>query len=119
MKRSLSIGLSTLVFSLAIATTAAAETRIDNQLGMRQPHASMMTSETTPFSLVGLAYQGYLKAQGIPSYASLITAYKAGTLSAKDLVRAGIAARQLPESAATDRAYLHAVEVELLGFGTN
>ncbi len=51
--------------------------------------------ETSPFSLVSLAYQGDLRSQGIPSYGALITAHCHKQISALDLVWKVVEANRL------------------------
>ncbi|BAZ31520.1 hypothetical protein NIES4074_39930 [Cylindrospermum sp. NIES-4074] len=69
-----------------------------------------------PFNVAFLAYQGYLKEQGIPSAGGLIFEYQTGQLTAKDVVQAAIKANKLPAAVLSDRSYLSAIEAELISF---
>ncbi|WP_138505457.1 hypothetical protein [Nostoc sp. PA-18-2419] len=72
-----------------------------------------------PFNIVFLAYQGYLKGQGIPSMGNLLYQYQIGKVTAKDVVEAGIKANKLPAEVINDEYYLSAVELQLSSLGTN
>jgi len=67
------------------------------------------TIETSPFSLVSLAYQGGLCSQGIPSHGALITAHRSRQISALDLIHSAVALNRLP-SDLVNQGYLKAVE---------
>ena len=71
------------------------------------------TIETSPFSLVSLAYQGDLRSQGIPSYEALITAHRHKQISALDLVQKVVEANWL-SSDLINQEYLKAVENSFL-----
>jgi hypothetical protein len=141
MKRFALVGLSILCLSLAATTSVKAGTRteriamstetapvatiVNTQLipsapipaETRTDRISMSTgsigndptnTKLTPFGLVSLAYQGEYRMQGIPGFGS----FKTG-ISAKDLVKAAIDAKQLTPDTQTDRGYLNAVEQQL------
>ncbi|QMS90925.1 hypothetical protein HUN01_26325 [Nostoc edaphicum CCNP1411] len=74
---------------------------------------STEASYLQPFNTAFLAYQGYLKEQGIPSGGALISAYQIGSLTAKDVVQAAIRANKLPAQVLNDSSYLNAVESQL------
>ena len=69
-----------------------------------------------PFDAAFLAYQGNLKAQGIPSGSALISRYQIGSLTAQDVVKAAVNAKKLPAQALNDIGYLNAVEWQLTSF---
>ncbi len=69
--------------------------------------------QTTPVNLVYLAYRGYFKNQGIPSYSGLIGAYQFGKISAQDLVQVAVEANRVSAEVLSDSGYLNAVEQEL------
>lgn len=71
-----------------------------------------------PFDAAFLAYQGNLKAQGIPSGSALVSQYQTGRLTALDVVKAAVNAKKLPAQALNDTAYLNAVESQLISFVT-
>lgn len=73
-------------------------------------------SHISPFNVAFLAYQGYLKEQGIPSAGGLIFEYQTGQLTAKDVVQAAIKANKLPAEVLGDQSYLSAVEADLISF---
>ncbi|MGF2038874.1 MAG: hypothetical protein RMZ43_026750 [Nostoc sp. CmiVER01] len=69
-----------------------------------------------PFDAAFLAYQGNLKAQGIPSGSALVSQYQTGNLTALDVVKAAVNAKKLPVQALNDTGYLNAVEWKLTSF---
>jgi hypothetical protein len=72
-------------------------------------------NQITPFNLVNQAYRGYFKAQGIPSYETLIAAHRSGQIRAVDLVQGAIQRNRLSEQILNDQEYLYAVEAQLNG----
>ena len=82
------------------------------QINTDSPKASYIQ----PFNTAFLAYQGYLKEQGIPSGSALIFEYQLGNLTAKDVVQAAIKANKLPAEVLNDSSYLNAVESQLTSF---
>ncbi|MBX9255602.1 hypothetical protein H1Q63_16970 [Desmonostoc muscorum CCALA 125] len=72
-----------------------------------------------PFNIVFLAYQGYLKGQGIPSMGTLLYQYQIGKVTAKDVVEAGVKANKLPAEVINDEYYLSAVELQLSSLGNS
>ena len=77
----------------------------------------MNVSYLKPFDAAFLAYQGNLKAQGIPSGSALVSQYRTGSLTALDVVKAAVNAKKLPTQALNDTAYLNAVELQLTSLG--
>ncbi|MDZ7965617.1 MAG: hypothetical protein RM368_11680 [Nostoc sp. DedSLP03] len=75
------------------------------------------TKYLQPFNIAFLAYQGYLKEQGIPSYGTLLFKYQTGYLTGKDVVQAAIRAKKLPAEVLNDRGYVNAVELQMKSFG--
>ncbi|MEH1851180.1 MAG: hypothetical protein V7L11_05690 [Nostoc sp.] len=65
------------------------------------------------FNTAFLAYQGYLKNQGIPSAGALVFAYQTETLTAKDVVQAAVKDNKLPAEVLNDKDYINAVDLEL------
>jgi hypothetical protein len=117
---------------IAMSTGTSTVAKIDNtqitpsalpgRAGTRTERISMTTAtidnhaanpKLTPFSLVSLAYQGEYRTQGIPGFGSFKTGISSETITAKDLVKAAIAANQLTPDTQTDRDYLNAVEQQL------
>lgn len=78
---------------------------------------STNASYLKPFEAAFLAYQGNLKAQGIPSGSALVLKYQIGSLTALDVVKAAVNAKKLPVQALNDTGYLNAVESQLTSFG--
>ena len=75
------------------------------------------TKYLQPFNIAFLAYQGYLREQGIPSGGTLLFRYQTGYLTAKDVVQAAIRANKLPSEVLDDRGYVNAVELQMKSFG--
>jgi hypothetical protein len=110
MNRSISTLLTTLLFSAVILPgTAYAQTSFNPQV------ASHAARQVSPFNLAYLAYQGYLKDQGIPSNGALINAIASGTVTAEDLMQSAVKANHLPEQTLTDRGYRSALKEALKG----
>jgi hypothetical protein len=111
MKRLILGSLSFLLFAGITATVVQAQTQAINSA--TSSRALKLATQVTPFELVTMAHQGYFIEQGIPSYMMLVSDYQRGTLSAKDLVEAGIRANKLSPEFSTDRSFLNAVDLQL------
>ncbi len=119
MKRLLTTGLSILALTTLIATSAKAETRADSHLmsynsGIVQPSSNDVS--LSPFDLAFLAQRGYLSDQGISSYGILATDYRAGRVTATDIVQAAIKANRLPASTLQNQGYLNALDANVRSF---
>ena len=115
MKRFALVGLSILCLSLAATTSVKAETRTET---IAMSTATIVNNpaikiKITPFALVSLAYQGEYRTQGIPGFGSFQSGTSNQTITAKDLIKAAIDAKQLSPEAQTDLGYLNAVELQL------
>ena len=114
MRHSISTLLTTLLLSAAILPAAAqsktAPTSL-NPYAANQPSANQLK----PFNLAYLAYQGFLKDQGIPSNSALIDAIAFGRITAQDIIQAAVKANRLPEQTLSDRGYRHNLEDQLQG----
>jgi hypothetical protein len=127
-----SVKAGTRIERIAMSTETATVTKIVNtqlipsalpgRAGTRTERISMSTAtigndaanpKLTPFNLVSLAYQGEYRMQGIPGFGSFQFATSSNTITAKDLVKAAIDAKQLTPDTQTDRGYLSAVEQQL------
>lgn len=99
--------LSLLVLSVATANVAQAQTTAINSttINLRAKYINQIA----PVDLVEQAYRGALKNQGIPSYGTFITEYRAGHITGKNLVESAIQANMLPSSALDDQGYINAV----------
>ncbi|MEH1785607.1 hypothetical protein [Nostoc sp.] len=71
-----------------------------------------------PFNIAFLAYQGYLKEQGIPSGGALLFKYQGGSLTAEDIVQAAVKANKLPAQVLNDSSYLNALDSQLTSLGS-
>ncbi|OUC15284.1 MAG: hypothetical protein B0A82_08010 [Alkalinema sp. CACIAM 70d] len=110
----LTSGLVIAALSAFAIAPVQAQTRVDYQLSMLNvPGSSMVSSQLSPADVASLAYQGLLKDQGIPSYAALSNAYSGGSLTAKDVINAAIAAQRISSSAVQDSAFVSAVDSHL------
>jgi hypothetical protein len=116
MKRFAIASLSILCLSLVATTSVKAGTRTE-LISMAATTTSISTesSKITPFELVSRAYQGGYKMQGIGGFGSFPNASSGKIITAKELVSAAIAARQLSAATQIDRDYLNAVDIQLLG----
>ena len=68
---------------------------------------------TEAFNLVSSAYRGDFEDQGINSYATLVSNYETGELTAEDLIKAAIESGDLSPEAMKDESYVQAVDFQL------
>jgi hypothetical protein len=109
-------GLSILCLSLVATTSVKAETRTGNSSMLATTMSSNAQSiKVTPFELVSRAYQGSYQIQGIPGFGSFLTASSSKMITAKDIIKAAIDAKQLDPETQNDRNYLNDVDLHLLG----
>jgi hypothetical protein len=104
---------TTILLSVAIFPAVA---QAQDTAPTASPNAALVSPPATtlrPFNLVYLAYQGYLKDQGIPSNGELINAIDSGTITAQDLIQAAVKANRLSEPMLGDRGYRHHLQVQL------
>lgn len=113
MKRLILGSLSFLLMSAAVVPAVRAETMAVGPSSLSS--ASAYTSQLTPFNLAFLAYRGYFKKQGIPSYSALISAYQTGQITTKDVVQGAIKANRLPSQALANQGFLSNVDRQLRG----
>jgi hypothetical protein len=112
MKRLIFGSLSLLLISAATAPAIKAQPPV----AVGPAAAGVVPSyvqQTTPVNLVSLAYRGYFRNQGIPSYGVLLAAHQFGKISAKDLVQVAVEANRVPAEVLSDSGYLNAVEQAL------
>jgi hypothetical protein len=76
---------------------------------------SSVALAANPFQLVGLAYNGYLEAQGIPSFSGLCVYNGTAAVSAKELVAAGVEAGYVTAEQAASSSYVSGVKLHLRG----
>ncbi|WP_375513864.1 hypothetical protein [uncultured Nostoc sp.] len=124
MKLSILIDSVLIVASIALLPGInSAQTAINNSgepIAMNSNNLFTHSTNVTylkPFDAAFLAYQGNLKAQGIPSGSALVSQYQIGSLTALDVVKAAVNAKKLPVQALNDTGYLNAVESQLTSFG--
>jgi hypothetical protein len=117
MRRSISTLLTALLLSAAILPAAVKAQTTETSPTSLNPYTAKQpsTNQLRPFNLAYLAYQGYLKAQGIPSNGALINALESRTVTAQDVIQAAVKANRLPEQALNDQGYRHNLEEQLTG----
>ncbi|MEH1917821.1 hypothetical protein [Nostoc sp.] len=115
MRRSISTMLTTLLLCAAILPAAAQSQTAPISLN---PYAANQhkANQIRPFNLAYLAYQGYLKDQGIPSNGVLIDAIASGSITAQDIIQAAVKTNRLPEQTLNDQGYRHNLEDQLQEF---
>lgn len=120
MKRSISTLLTTLLLFTAILPVAAKAQTTDTLQTSFNPYAANQAENwVRPFNLAFLAYQGYLKSQGIPSSGALLEGIQTGTITSGEILQAAIKAHQLPEKILSDQVYRNALESELQGLAAD
>jgi hypothetical protein len=121
MQRSISTLLTTLLFSAAIFPAAVYAQGPETSPTSLNPYVANQssTNQLSPFNLAYLAYQGYLKAEGIPSTGGLVDALVSGTITAQDVMQAAVKANRLPAQTLNDRSYRFALEGQLQDFTTD
>jgi hypothetical protein len=118
MRRSISGLLTTLVlFAASLPSAVQAQTTSTAPISL-SPNAvnEPKVNQLRPFNLAYLAYQGYLKDQGIPSNAALISAVASGRITAEDIIQAAVKTNRLPERMLKDQGYRNNLEDQLQGF---
>ena len=95
MKRLIQGSLFFLVLSGMVVPTVKAETAMSVS-AKSLIASSFVNQETTPVNLIGLAYRGFFTKDGIPSNGALISAYRTGKVSAKDIVQSAVNGNRLP-----------------------
>ena len=91
------------------------ETRTEEKLEEYNSNdqTSYDVKRTEAFNLVSSAYRGDFEDQGINSYATLVSNYETGELTAEDLISAAIESGELSPSAIEDDSYVQAVDSQL------
>ena len=107
MKRFTMAIISTL-FIAASPTVIASET--STNLVTKNSTKLTYLKKTSPANLVNLAYRGYFRERGIPSALALVTAYSLNSISAEDLVRAGVETGRVLPNALKDAKYINGVK---------
>jgi hypothetical protein len=114
MKRIASVGASLLLTFTVGAPLTHAETPKPTTEGK-----AVSVPELSAFDLASLAYRGYFRDQGIPGYAILTEAHRAGRIRAKDVVNAAIKTNRLSNQALTDQRYINAIDANLRALDPN
>ena len=115
---SLFVGISATAVAVTVSLLglpASARTPVQYQGESAAPieQGQNLSYQTTPFDLSELAYRGYFKAQGIPAYVTLRENFRAGLITAKDVVQAGVEAHKISADTLNNQEYIHAVKSEL------
>jgi hypothetical protein len=111
----LTLALTTLTSLSMIASVPAVRAQTTAVNPTTLGSSPSYVDQITPFNLVNQAYRGYFKAQGIPSYETLIAAHRSGQIRATDVVQGAIQLNRLSKEILNDREYLYAVEAQLNG----
>lgn len=119
MRRLVFSSLSFLLLASASMPAVRAEPPSENPYNSPVLNTPSSQQKTEPFNLVGLAYQGYFEDQGIPSDQTLIIAYRAGDISAEDVVKGAIQANRLSPDVLKDAEYIGAVDNQLNALSNN
>jgi hypothetical protein len=115
MKRFAIAGLSIICLSLAATTSVKAENRVEHLMKLETVITRNITNtEITPFELVARGYQGTYQMQGIPGFSTFLNDASSKKITARDLVKAGVATNQLASETLNDLKYLQAVDFVLL-----
>ena len=114
MRRSISILLTTLLLSAAILPAAVYAQGSKTRQTSLNP--SYVANQPSPFNLAYLAYQGYLKNQGIPRSGALSNEIRSRTIMAQDVMQAAVKANRLSEQTLNDQGYRSALEDQLQKF---
>ena len=72
--------------------------------------SSTSNQSVSPSALVSLAYDGYLKDQGIPGFGAFRSEYKLGRFDAEKLVKAGVKDNRISSQELNDQSYVDAVK---------
>jgi hypothetical protein len=115
MKRLTIVSLSILCLSLVATTSVKAEPSQGHRVLATKAIDNDLSTKVTPFELVSRAYQGSYQIQGIPGFGSFLTASSSKAITAKDIIKAAIDAKQLAPEMQTDRHYINDIDLHLLG----
>jgi hypothetical protein len=118
MKRLITASLSVMLLFIATVNPAQAQSRHEKMSDVSQTLQNSTPLQLTPFHLVYLSYQGYLKNQGIPSYGTFIFESHQMNIHGKNLVEAGIKANLLPAATFSNQEYINSVNTQLLAFSS-
>jgi hypothetical protein len=110
-----SILVTTLLLSMTILPTVAQSQTMPAESRLNAAAHPSTLNQTSPFNLAHLAYQGYLKDQGVPEAGALMNAIASGTLTAQNIMQAAVKVNRLSEKTLSDRGYRHQLEVQLNG----
>ena len=107
--------------SLALSASAFAQQQ-QGQVGVGQGQVGVGPAPVvnpdayvTPFNLAFLAYRGYFKEQGIPSYNVFCQQYRTGQIDAQDVMEVAYFTGRLAPSFLDDGGYENALRLQLRG----
>ncbi|EAZ94219.1 hypothetical protein [Crocosphaera chwakensis] len=109
-------GFSTaMLFNLASPALSSEDVAVNLNLDSNRNYYTT-TNSLGATSLVQLAYQGFLKNQGIPSHGGLVRSVMSGKVDAETLVTAAIAVGRVSPDTLYDKGYLDLVDLRLQSF---
>ena len=100
---------------LSMSMLASARSRISEIQNDANVSLIATDSGVSPFELAFRGYQGRYHAQGISGFSSFQQDVRSGKIKSKELVEAAILAGDIPTENRNDKAYLNAVDFQLLG----
>lgn len=116
MKLSILIDSVLIVTSIAllpgIGGTQIANSNSGEPIAINSNNSSNV-SYLKPFDAAFIASQGNLKTQCIPSGSALVSQYQTGNVTALNVIKSAVNAKNLPAQALNDKGYLNAVESHL------
>jgi hypothetical protein len=115
MRRFVPTLITTLLLSVALLPTAVHAQTTVSTVSPNPSMASQLANQLSPFDLVSLAYQGYLKDQGIPEAGALISAIASGKITAQDMIQGAVKANRLPAPMLSNQSYRYHLEGQLRG----
>ncbi|MBZ8180761.1 hypothetical protein [Oscillatoria salina] len=101
------------VLMLSAAGIPAAQAEVNQDSSIQSYGYSEQEYRTTPFDLMGNAYNGAYEEMGISSGTNLLRDYQAGMVTAEDIVTAGIRDGDIPAQALQDPEYVGKVKRQL------
>jgi len=108
---------SLLLSTVALAPAAKAQTiriyEVQPQAPTYYQSNVMERSRISPFQLSSLAYRGRLSAQGIPGYGNLLVGLNSGSITADDIIEAGVEAGIVSYERMDSSSYETALENQL------
>lgn len=116
IKHILASGFSTVMLMNLAFPALSSEDVVINLNSNSNRNYQTATNDLGPTHLVGLAYQGSFKNQGIPSHGGLVRSVISGKVNAETLVTAAIADGRISPDTLSDKGYLDLVNLRLQSF---